>query len=144
MATRAFAFMLSPHRKNTGLKHKVRTVLLARATKRRTQSLSSKLFWYGDHEIDPLDWHRRYVGFIGLNLPLDETMVMAQAASEGEIASTLAYKVKGMDKHPDGREDPSESTFKDELGEESLQMMDEVMRRWLPPVVLRRLGVLLV
>lgn len=103
----------------------------------------SELFWYGDHQVDPLDWHGRFLGLIGLNLPLDETIAMTRTASEGNVSSVLAYNVKGIDEHPDGRVDPSVSTFEDELGEESLQMMDEVLRRWLPPVVLSRLGVLL-
>lgn len=103
----------------------------------------SELFWYGDHEDDPFDWHERYLALIGLNLPVNDTLAMARAASEGDFSGVLTYKVKGVDAHPGGLVDRSNSTFEDELGEESRLMMDDVLRRWLPPVVLRRLGLLL-
>ena len=102
----------------------------------------SELFWYEDHEDDPFDWHVRYLAFVGLNLPVDETLAIARTASEGDLNGVLGYNEKGIDVHPGSPAKRSNSTFEDELGEESLQMMNDVVRRWLPPVVLRKLGLL--
>ena len=103
----------------------------------------SELFWYEDHQDDPFDWHVRYLAFIGLNLPVDETLAIARTASEGDLNDILGYNEKGIDVHPGSPAKRSNySTFEDELGEESLQMMNDVVRRWLPPVVLRKLGLL--
>lgn len=100
----------------------------------------SKLFWYDDHEADPVDWHGRFLAFVGLNIPLREVVDMAMIASDGgSIDTVLDFKAKGIDNHPGANE--SRTTFRDDLGPDSLAMMDDVMRKWVPPVMLKRFGI---
>lgn len=101
----------------------------------------SELFWYGDHEADPLEWHGRYLAFIGLNLPVDEVVKMARTASGGDVEDVLGYETKGIDRHVGGLQESNRTSFRDEIGTESLEMMDDVLRTWLPPVILKRLEV---
>jgi len=46
-----------------------------------------------------------------------------------------------MDAHIGGHASGDNRTFRDELGPESLAMMDDVVRMWLPPVLLQRFGI---
>ena len=100
----------------------------------------SELFWYDDHEADPIDWHRRYFAFIGLTMPASKVVEMAMFASGGDINSVLDFKAKGIDTHPGGNGSVARS-FRDDLGADSLAMMDDVMRKWVPPVMLNRFGI---
>ncbi len=98
----------------------------------------SELFLLEDLVIDPVDWHGRFFSFVGLHLPFDFIHDTAQAASGG--GSTPGYGRK--DEHPGGHESVGSAiTFRDELGPESLAMMDDVVRLWLPPVLLQRFGI---
>lgn len=99
----------------------------------------SELFWYADHEADPMEWHGRALSFFGLALPLDVVVHMAQVDSNG--VGDLIGVEKGIDSHPGGSEAVNR-TFRDELGPGSLSMMDDVMRTWLPPIILGRFGLL--
>ncbi len=101
----------------------------------------SELFWYADHQADPFEWHVRYLALAGLNLPLDEVMNMVRIATGKNISSVLGYPAKGIDKHPGGLQTRSNRNFRDELSSESLLMMDDVLRTWLPPLILRRLDI---
>lgn len=101
----------------------------------------SELFWYDDHEADPVDWHGRLFAFIGLNMPLPKVVDMAMFASGGDIRSALDFEPKGIDEHPGGNSSIARN-FRDDLGAESLAMMDDVMRKWMPPVILKRFGIL--
>ena len=101
----------------------------------------SELFWYDDHEADPIDWHGRYFAFIGLNMPLPKVVDMALFASGGEdINRVLDFEAKGIDDHPGGNSSVARN-FRDDLGADSLAMMDDVMRKWMPPVILKRFGI---
>jgi len=101
----------------------------------------SELFWYGDHQADPFEWHVRYLAFAGLNLPLDEVMKMVRVATGENISSVLGYTAKGIDEHPGGLKAKPNRDFRDELSPESLMMMDDVLRTWLPPLILKRLDI---
>lgn len=100
---------------------------------------SSAVFWYDEAVADPVDWHRRYLAFVGIHLQPDQVVEMARRAGGG--GSILGYPSKGIDAHPGGVEGAATSTrtFRDELSAESLAMMDDVLRQWLPPVILARL-----
>lgn len=99
----------------------------------------SAVFWYDEAVADPVDWHRRYLAFVGVHVPADEVVGMARSAGGG--GSILGYPSKGIDAHPGGVDEAATSarTFRDELSGESLAMMDDVLRQWLPPVILARL-----
>lgn len=100
----------------------------------------SAVFWYDEAVADPVDWHGRYFSFVGVHLPLDEVIEAARIASGG--GGILGYPSKGLDTHPGGEEQTETRKFRDELNPTSLAGMDDVLRVWLPPVVLDRLGLL--
>ncbi len=98
----------------------------------------SELFLLEDLEIDPADWYGRVFSFVGLHLPFEFIHDTAQHASGRD--GTLGYG--HIDEHPGGHASGVTSrTFKDELGPESLAMMDDVVRLWLPPVLVQRFGI---
>ncbi|CAN0050340.1 unnamed protein product [Ascophyllum nodosum] len=97
----------------------------------------SEVFWYEDAVADPIEWHGRYYNFVGLRPPPRVIHHASAIATKG--GSILGFPAKGLDYHPDGEEQAPTRTFRDELGAESLAMMDDVLRKWLPPIILRRL-----
>lgn len=105
-----------------------------------TQLLSdrSAVFWYDEAVDDPYDWHGRYFAFVGLHLPIEEVATAAHTASRG--GSIMGFPSKGIDEHPGGKAQSVARTFRDELNNISLSVMDDVLKQWLPPVVLRRFG----
>lgn len=99
----------------------------------------SQMFFFEDLEVDPYDWYGRFMHFVGLNMPSEVFFGIARIASgEGEM---FGVHRKGKDEHPGSIAQEPSRTFRDELGPESLAMMDDVMRALLPPVLLRRYGV---
>ncbi|CAN0378000.1 unnamed protein product [Ectocarpus fasciculatus] len=102
----------------------------------------SQVHFYEDHEIDPVDWHGRYLSFVGLILPLSEVTEISRVATGGDISNVLGYHAVGRDNHPGGQERSTNRTFRDELGPDSLSNMDDVLRTWLPPVLLKEFGLL--
>lgn len=101
----------------------------------------SELFWFEDTLVDPVDFHGRLLTFAGLELPLETVVGMARVASAG--GGLYGFKEKGPDVHIGGTEPEANRTFRGELSPESLAMMDDVLRTWLPPVLLSRFGVAL-
>ena len=99
----------------------------------------SNLFWFEDLFVDPVDFHGRLLFFAGLRLPLETVVGMARVASGG--GRLYGFKEKGPDKHYGGIEPGENRTFRNELSAESLAMMDDVMRTWMPPVLLQRFGI---
>ena len=99
----------------------------------------SELFLFEDMLIDPVDWFGRFFPFVGLKLPVEFVFDMAEIASGG--SRMFGYGHKGIDEHPGGHEPGGNRTFRDELGPESLAMMDDVVRLWLPPMLSKRFGV---
>lgn len=99
----------------------------------------SALFWFEETLADPVDFHSRFLSFAGLKLPFETVANMARLAS-GENGLYGAHS-KGPDKHIGGVEDVEGRTFRDELNSTSLAMMDDVVRTWMPPVLLQRFGI---
>lgn len=100
----------------------------------------SQLFHFEDMMVDPADWYGRYMRFVGLDLPSEIFFGMAHVASEG--GGLFGVSRKGVDQHPGTvAKGNSSGTFRDELGTESLEMMDDVLRALLPSVLLKRFGV---
>lgn len=89
----------------------------------------SDLFFFEELLMDQVDWHARLFSFFGLNLPFE---VISGVAARGETKGSI-------NEHPGG-DNASNRTFRDELTADSLQMMDDVLRTWLPAVLLRRFG----
>lgn len=99
----------------------------------------SELFYFEEMLMDPVDWFRRYLPFIGLHVPAEVIFDLAdEAANEGGM---FGLTDAGVDVHPGGAAPAPSRTYKDELGPESLAMMDDVLRAWLPSVLLNRWGV---
>lgn len=97
-------------------------------------------FWYDDAMTDPLSWHLRWFDSVGLQLPAYVVDATARAAAEND----LGVRHKEMDPHPnkDGVSDAtSVRRFEDEVGPDVLEAADAVLRVWLPPVILNKLGV---
>lgn len=95
--------------------------------------------WYSDAMNDPLGWHYHWLHAVGLQLPFHVVEDMAQAAA----ADDLGFKHKKIDRHP-GEKNRTESgvrRFEDEVSPEFLDFADDVLRAWLPPVLLERFGV---
>lgn len=101
------------------------------------QSMES---WYSDAMADPLEWHYQWFDSVGLQLPYD----VVSDAAEIAAGNKLDFTHKDFDKH-EGEEDRAEDTgvrkLEDEVGPEVLKAADDILRQWLPPVLLARLGV---
>lgn len=125
-----FQQLLRPVCMWTSIRHLLFTELLAD---------QSQVFFFEDLLADPLDWFGRFLHFVGLNLPMEIEFDLANVAGGG--GGILGGHSKGVDEHPGGTGHAEDRTFRDELGPESLAMMDDVMRAWLPPILLKRYGV---
>lgn len=99
----------------------------------------SAIFWFEDTFADPVDFHGRLLSFAGLHLPLETVVQMAQDTSNGR--RPYGFRVKGPDMHVGGLEPGDNRTFRNELNPESLAMMDDVVRTWMPPALLRRFDI---
>lgn len=102
----------------------------------RDQSIE---FWYDDAMADPLQWYYHFFYSVGLQLPYEAATDIANAAGANE----LTFNHKRIDKHPG--ETAMNSTgvrrFEDEVAPETLKVADDILRQWLPPVILEKLGV---
>lgn len=99
---------------------------------------NSMLFWYEDALANPVGWHDTFFAWVGLELPGSVVEKAASAASAG--GNIFGFPAKGRDAHPGGKNVP-DRTFRDELNAKTLSSIDDVLRVWLPPVVLDKLGV---
>lgn len=97
----------------------------------------STIFWYEDIKAHPVEYHRKWLASVGLHLPLRELQVAAEAALRGEFD----FQIKGFDPHPGSSSHPQNRTFRDGLMDDTLVQMDPILRQWLPPVFLSKLGV---
>ena len=100
----------------------------------------SLVLHYEDAVADPVEWHRRYLGFVGIRLPPEQVEEASRVASEG--GSILGFHSKGLDEHPGAQSQGDSRSFRDELSNSSLSAMDDVLRTWLPDVLLEKYGVL--
>ena len=97
-------------------------------------------FWYDDVMSDPVGWHYSWFDAVGLQLPFRVVEATAKAASAGEFN----FPHKRIDMRPD--EDPATAgtggrRFEDQVAPDVLEVADAVVRVWLPPVLLEKLGI---
>lgn len=95
--------------------------------------------WYNDAMADPLRWYYRFFDSVGLQLPYQTVNDAAEAAA----ANRLRFTPKHVDDHPgqEARTDTSARRFKDEVGPNTFKLADEILRQWLSPVFLAKLGI---
>lgn len=96
-------------------------------------------FWYKDAIADPMAWHYHWLDSVGLQLP----HYVVAAAARLAAANELDFGHKNVDSHPgEGvRTDAGVRKFEDEASPEIRKAADAVLRVWLPPVLLEKLGV---
>ena len=100
---------------------------------------NSTMFWYDEALEDPMLWQADFFDFVGLKLPNDVLWKAAEAAMRG--GSIMGFPSKGIDKHEGGAAVADVRSFRDELNSTTLANMDDVLRVWLPPTILRRIKV---
>ena len=95
--------------------------------------------WYGDAMADPFEWHYHFFDSVGLQLPYQAVNDVAEAAAANDLRFTPTH----VDLHPgeEARTDTSARKFEDEVSSETLKLADDILRQWLPPVLLAKLGV---
>ncbi len=102
----------------------------------------SSLFWYNDAENRPEEWHHQFFDFVGLNLPSWVVIRAADVAVGRATDKRLArFPAKGLDPHSGGEAPVVERSYRDEVSPETLLRMDDILRVWLPPVLLEKFGV---
>lgn len=94
-------------------------------------------FMYEESLADPLEWHRRWLLSVGLDLP--EAVV--QRATDIALNGDYEFAAKGRDKHPGGVQTTPSRSYETEVGPEVRAQLDDICRRWLPPVLLEKFGV---
>lgn len=96
-------------------------------------------FWYRDAMADPLAWHYQWLYVIGLQLPFHVVEGMVREA----VADNFDFEHKEIDIHPgeEARTEPGVRRFEDEVSPEVVELADDILRKWLPPVLLERFGV---
>lgn len=97
----------------------------------------STIFWYEDIKAKPIEYHRKWLASVGVHLPARELEIATETALGGEFG----FWTKGFDPHPGSSIHPENRTFRDELMDDTLAQMDVILRQWLPPVFLSKLGV---
>lgn len=112
----------------------VRYLLFVELSPPDTYSLS----WYNDSLADPVRWHQGFLSSVGIRLPELEVMEQANAASKG--GAMFGVHSKGVDQHADGSREREGRSFENELRATTVIEMDKVLRLWLPPALLEKLG----
>lgn len=100
---------------------------------------NSVIYWYDETVARPRDWHRAFLNSVGLHLPESVVEDAVVAALNGEFSFTA----KTMDRHSeqDNADVASDRSWKDDLDPTVILGLDAVLRVWLPPVLLAKLGV---
>ena len=96
-------------------------------------------FWYQKALADPLTWHHNWFDMVGLQLPFNIVNDTANAA----VNYDFRFNKRHIDVHPgeEGKAAPGARRFEDQVSPEVLHTADEVLRVWLPPVLLEQLGI---
>lgn len=97
----------------------------------------STVYWYEDAKANPTRWHQQFLTAAGLHLPRS---VAEMASATVEAGNFLGFPSKGIDRHEGGNVNANRS-FKEELKSSTLLKLDDVLRMWLPPVLLAKLDV---
>lgn len=98
---------------------------------------SSETFWYEDATEDPLDWHFRWSGLAGLRLPIS----WIENITALRLVGPWMDMTPGVNLHPGGQEVSTSRTWRDEVSPGIIDDMDDILRTWLPGVLLARLGI---
>lgn len=91
------------------------------------------MFWFEDTTEDPVKWHLQWMRFVGVQLPVTMVDGMAQAA----VDRARRY----INTHVGGVEASEDRTWVDEVGADVVEGANEILRAFLPPVLLARWGV---
>ena len=91
------------------------------------------MFWFEDTVNNPLKWHLQWMSFTGVQLPATMLDWMAQAAVERGSHYLNA--------HIGGQKASANRTWIDEVGADVVNGVDDILRAYLPPVLLARWGV---
>ncbi|CAN0193391.1 unnamed protein product [Scytosiphon promiscuus] len=94
----------------------------------------SEIFWYEDALQDPFDWHHRWMSLAGLFLPRPWVDSIVASAGKGKRSTKF-------NPHPGGEKASVSRTWRDEVSPEILDNMDDILRTWLPGVLLARFNV---
>ena len=97
----------------------------------------SEQFWYEDALVDPLAWHYRWFDFAGLQLPATVVKATAAAAANNDFS----FEYKPYDEHPGQSNETRALDFEHMIGRELSEVAEDIMRQWLPAVLLAKLGV---
>lgn len=91
------------------------------------------MFWYEDATVDPVGWHLQWMKFSGVQLPFTIVTNMAQAA--------VGASWRLVNEHPGGKQWSANRTWEHEVGVDVVKSANEILRNFLPPVLLARWGV---
>lgn len=96
-------------------------------------------FWYGNALADPLRWHHRWFDMVGLQLPFS----LVNDTANGAVNYDFTFNRKHIDEHPGGEagQEAGARRFEHQVSTEVRNTADDVLRVWLPPVLLAQLGV---
>lgn len=95
-------------------------------------------FLYDESWFDPLGWHRSFMSMIGLSPP--DSVV--EKAADKAVRRDFGFKSPGANVHQGGVEKGKTRTWKDEVSASLKERMDEMCGIWVPPEVMRTLGIL--
>ncbi|MEP4730858.1 hypothetical protein, partial [Parasphingorhabdus sp.] len=70
-------------------------------------------------------------------LPATEVKAIAAAAANDDFS----FRYKPLDKHPGQSNETRAMKFEDEVSPELLKAANDILRQWLPPVLLAKIGV---
>jgi len=102
----------------------------------------STVFWYDESVASPHAWHRRFLDSVGLHVPTP----LVERAVEAALRGDFAFNTKRMDTHFESNKADIVvgRTWEDEVDPDLIPELDAILRLWLAPVVLAKLGVSLV
>ena len=93
---------------------------------------TSSVFWYDEAITDIVGMHLQWMKFAGLQLPM--------RAVDGMVESARALSSKSVNKHPGGT-NSADRSWEDEVGVDVVRDAEEILRAYLPPVLLIRWGI---
>lgn len=96
----------------------------------------TEIFFFEDAISDPVEWHRRFYTFAGINLPPPLVHRAAEIAQNGRGShndTSLALEQTALTVNGD-------RSFRNELKPDTLAFMDSVLRIWLPNELLEKFG----
>lgn len=96
--------------------------------------------WYNDALANPTYWHKCFLEFVGLIMPVYDVVAKAAniVAHGGQMAG---FPSKGIDVHLAGGHAQPSRSYQSEVLADTLSGMDDVLRAWLPPALLEKFAV---